>query len=1069
MWIVKLALRRPYTFVVLSLMLMLGGIGTTLRMPKDIFPVIKEPMVTVLWQYPGFTAAEMANEVTEWSEFLTSQFVGDIKRMESRNIFGFGIMRLYFHSRVSLDRALAQVGAVSLTILKKMPLGTNPPYVLIYDPSSVPVMLVALASQTMTEAELFDYGQFTVRQAIAPVEGAQLPLPWGGIPRVIMVDLDPVRMLAHGVTADEVNQAMMRQSLILPTGSVRIGRLEYMLQVNTNVPTMELLNSVPIKSVGGRIVYARDVAQVRDGYQPQTNLVRLDGRKTVFLSVGKGGEVSTLDIIAETKEVLKTVPTPGDLAFTILFDQSLYVLGAIEGVVIEGLTAAVLTGLLILLFLGSWRGTLVVVISIPICIMTSLFLLGLTGNTVNLMTLGGLALSVGILVDDATVTLENIHRHAAMGKGTIPAILDGSHEIAIPAFVSTLCICIVFLPVGLLTGPPYFLFVPMALAVLFAIATSYLLSRTLVPVLSNFLLRGELSAHAATSTARPGAFKRFHQRLEARFDAFRERYLRVLGWSLHNPLVVLAMFGAAVLLGVLAIPSMGRDFFPPADGNSLRLHVNAPTGTRIEETGLWFSKVERTIREVIGSDLEVILDNIGIPQPNNIVLSDNITVSSADGEILMGLKRERRHSALEYQRRLRAVLPEKFPELGFYFQPSDMQTQILNLGLPAPVDVRLYGAAPLGELSALARRIERRLIGVPGAVDVHIQQRMDQPALRIDVDRDRLAKMAGDGQGGVLDFAQSDIARNLVMEASSSLMIAPNYWTDPASGHTYSLVVQAPLDKLSSVQDLNNIPIRGSGPSGSGTQGQYLGNVAEIGRTQVPAEVTHTNVLNTFDVMANIQGVDAGSVVSAVRKIIAEESVGLPKGIAIEMAGQGLTMDRAFEQLGQGLLMAVVLVYLIMVINFQSWSDPFIIIMALPGAFCGVIAMLLLTHTTFSVPSLMGAIMTVGVATANSILVVSFAKNALYEGQSPIEAALSAGRARLRPVIMTVIAMVFGMIPMSLGLSEGGSQNAPLGRAVIGGMLLASVATLILVPVIFSLMRRRWQPPVPQEGAELLV
>ncbi|MFO1080058.1 MAG: efflux RND transporter permease subunit [Reyranellaceae bacterium] len=1061
MWIVKLALRRPYTFVVLSLMLILGGGGATLRMPKDIFPDVREPAITILWQYPGFPADKMATAITEWSEFITSQFVLDVKRMESRNIFGYGIVRLYFHPGADIQRAVAEATSVSQFILKKMPVGSNPPIVLVYDPSSVPVMLVALDSDSLTEAQLFDFGQFTVRQAIAPVRGAQLPLPWGGNPRVIMVDLDPVRMLAHGVTADEVNQAMLRQSAILPTGSVRIGKTEFMLEVNNNVPSMDQLNAVPIKSVEGRIIYARDVATVRDGYQPQTNLVRLNGRKTVYLSVGKGGDVSTLDVIAQSKEALKTVPTPGNLRFIVLFDQSLFVLGAIGGVVTEGLMAAGLTGLLILLFLGSWRGTIVAIISIPVCVFTSLMLLGLTGNTVNLMTLGGLALSVGILVDDATVTLENIHRHLDMGKGLIPAILDGSQEIAIPAFVSTLCICVVFLPVALLTGVPRFLFVPLALAVLFAIATSYFLSRTLVPVLADFLLRAEVEHRR--SNRPPGFFGRFHRGFERGFESFRDGYLGVLGWSLRHPAVVLGGFGLALVAAVAAVPGMGRDFFPPPQGDSLRLHVAAPTGTRIEETGLWFSRVETVIREVLGDDLDVLVDNIGIPQFNNIVLSDNITVSSADGEILMGLSKTRRHGSLEYTRRLREVLPGRFPELTFYFQPADMQTQILNRGQPAPIDIKVYGPAKPELLHALARRIERRLMAVPGAVDVHIQQRMDQPSLRIQVDRDRLASLAP-GTGPVLDFAQTDVGRNVLMEASSSLMVSPNYWLEPSTGHTYSLVVQAPLDKLSSQDDVAGIPVR----AGGGAPGQYLGNVAELGRGQIPAEVSHTNVLVTFDVMANIQGVDQGSVAAAVEKIIADESAGLPKGVVIEMAGQSETMNRAFVQLGQGLILAVVLVYLIMVVNFQSWSDPFIIIMALPGAFCGVVAMLLLTHTTFSVPSLMGSIMTVGVATANSILVVSFAKAALHDGMTPIEAALAAGRARLRPVIMTVIAMAVGMVPMSLGLSEGGSQNAPLGRAVIGGMLFASVATLILVPVIFSLLRRRWQPKAPREGEELL-
>ncbi|MBM3646961.1 MAG: efflux RND transporter permease subunit [Alphaproteobacteria bacterium] len=647
MWIVKLALRRPYTFVVLSMMLILSGIASTTRLPKDIFPEIREPTVSVLFQYPGFTAADMANAITEWTEFITTQFVADIKRMETRTIFGFTVMRLYFHPNVDIDRAVAQVTAVQQTVLKRLPIGTNPPYVLIYDPSSVPVMLVALASQQLTEAQLFDFGQFTVRQSIAPVKGAQIPLPWGGAPRVIMVDLDPERMMAQGVTAADVNQAVSGQNVILPTGWVRIGKTEYYLQLNNSLPTMEALNALPIKNNNGRLVYLGDVAHVRDGYQPQTNLVRLDGHRTVFLSVGKSGEVSTLDIIAQTKEVLKNIPTPADLKFVVLFDQSAYVLGAIQGVVVEGMIAAGLTGLLILLFLESWRGTIVVIVSIPICVFAAIFLLGATSNTINLLTLGGLALSVGILVDDATVTLKNIHRHMAMGKPLVPAILDGSHEIAIPAFVSTLCICIVLLPVGLLTGPPRFLFVPMALAVIFAVATSYLLSRTLVPVLTHHLMRGE---HDSASERPKTAFQRFHAGFERGFEAFRQRYLGLLAWALHHPTVILLVFGVAAMLAVLAVPWVGRDFFPPVGGSQIRLHVAVPTGTRIEETGAYFRRIEDEIRAVVGNDIDVMLDNIGIPQPNNILLSDNVTASSADGEILMSLKADRRHSTLEYMR-----------------------------------------------------------------------------------------------------------------------------------------------------------------------------------------------------------------------------------------------------------------------------------------------------------------------------------------------------------------------------------------------------------------------------------
>jgi len=1058
MWIVKLALRRPYTFVVIALIILIAGLGAARKMPRDIFPAINEPVVTLLWQYPGFPADDMANQIATWSEFLTTQFVADIKRIESRNIFGYSVIRLYFQPGVNVDRAVAQVTAISQTVLKKMPLGTTPPFILIYDPSSVPVMLVALDSEKLSEQQLFDFGQFTVRQALSPVQGAQLPLPYGGKPRVIMVDLDPIRMQALGVTPADVNRALNAQNVILPTGSVLIDKTEFMLRMNNVPPTMSLLNKVPIKNHEGKLVYMGDVGNVRDGYMPQTNLVRYNGHKTALMSVGKSGSVSTLDVIADSKAILDTIPLPEDLKFSILFDQSPFVTGAIEGVVIEGMTAAALTSLLILLFLGSWRSTLIVVISIPVCVFASIFILYALGHTLNLMTLGGLALSVGILVDDATVTLENIHRHLAMGKNLIQSILDGSREIAIPAFVSTLCICIVFLPVSLLTGPPKSLFVPMALAVVFAVITSYAMSRTLVPVLSYQLMRNESHGHAKSDDpVRPvNFFTRLYCAFDRGFGSFSLRYLSVLNWSLTHPRYVLAIFGVATAMAAATIPYIGRDFFPTIDAGELRLHVSAPIGTRIEETGVYFSRVEAAIREVAGDDVSVIIDNIGIPPANNIALSDNVTTSSADGEILIALKEKRKQSAQEYMRQLRVVLPKKFPELSFYFQPGDMMNQILNLGLPTPIDIKVFGMASKVSLYQLAQKIETRLKQIPGAVDVHIQQSIAQPALNIEVDRALAAEMG---------FDQRDIAENVLIQASSSLMITPNFWTDPSSGHTYNIVTQTPLNLLQSLEDVSNTPL----PSQKGGQTQYLGNVADITRIQVPAQVTHTNSLNTFDVMANIQGTDTGTVATQVKQIIREVSENLPKGVSIELNGQAATMDAAFGQLGLGLLGAILLVYFILVINFQSWTDPLIIITALPGAFCGIILILLCTGTTFNVPSLMGSIMTVGVATANSILVVSFAGGLLREGKSSIEAALTAGQARLRPVVMTAFAMVIGMIPMALGLSEGGQQNAPLGRAVIGGMLFATIATLILVPVIFSLMRRNWKPAEMRQGEELLV
>ena len=1057
MWIVKLALRRPYTFLVVAFLLILAGVGASIKMPRDIFPAINEPVVTVVWNYPGFPPEDMANQISQWSEFLTTQFVGNIKNIESRNVFGFSVIRLYFQPGVDIGGAMAQVTSVSQTVLKRMPLGTTPPYILVYDPSSVPVMLVALDSQEMSEAELFDFGMFTVRQALSPVAGAQLPLPYGGTPRVITIDLDPVRMQAYGVTPSDVNRALNSQNLILPTGSVMIDKTEYMLKVNSSPSTMELLNKVPVKSINGSLVYIEDIGHARDGYLPQTNMIRYNGHKSALVSVGKSGNVSTLDVIAQAKSVLEKIPTPADLKFSVLFDQSPFVTGAIQGVIIEGLTAASLTCLLILLFLGSWRSMVVVVVSIPVCVFTSIFILHSLGHTLNLMTLGGLALSVGILVDDATVTVENIHRHLEMRKNLIQSILDGAREISIPAFVSTLCICIVFFPVGLLTGAPKHLFVPMALAVVFAIVTSYFLSRTLVPVLTHYLMRG-MPSHGdhAASGAKQNIFARISLNFERGFETFKKRYLSILQWSLFNPKKIFSIFGLATLIACASLPFVGRDFFPTIDAGELRLHVLAPTGTRIEETAIYFSQVEEAIRELAGSDIAVILDNIGIPPPNNIALSDNVTVSSADGEILIALKPERTRSAQEYMRLLRVLLPEKFPNLSFYFQPGDMMNQILNLGLPTPIDVRVFGLASEDVLFNFAKQIEERMLKIPGAVDVHIQQRRDQPTLNINVDRERAAQM---------NFTQRDIAENVLIQASSSLMVTPNFWTDPKSGHTYNIVVQTPLDKLTSFDDVVNTPLPASGKS----QTQYLGNVASVTRGQTSAQVSHTNVLNTFNVMSNIQGRDTGSVSAQIKQIIKELSKDLPKGVSIELGGQARMMDQAFMQLGIGLLGAILLVYLILVINFQSLTDPLIIIMALPGAFCGIIMMLLFTSTTFSVPSLMGSIMTVGVATANGILVISFANELLHSGKTSMHAALEAGQARLRPVVMTALAMIVGMIPMALGLSEGGEQNAPLGRAVIGGMLLASVATLILVPVTFSLLRKNWIPPAPEQGDELLV
>jgi len=1054
MWIVKLALRRPYTFIVVALIVILSGALAILRTPKDIFPSINEPIVTVIWQFNGFPAPDMANQITQFSEFTLTQFVSDIRRIESQSVFGKSVIRIFFQPTVRIDQAVAQVTATSQTILRRMPVGTTPPIILAYDPSSVPIMQVALGSQTKTEAELFDFAQFTVRQALAPVQGALLPTPYGGNPRVIVVDLEPGRLAAQGITPNEVNRALNQQNLVGPTGSVLIGPMEYVLRLNSSPAQVQLLNDIPIKRINGKILYLRDVANVRDGYLPQTNLVRYDGHKSVLLSILKTGKASTLDVVGAARAVLEQVPLPGDVKLTVLFDQSTFVVAAMKGVVAEGMIAAALTGLLILLFLGSWRSTVVVAVSIPVSVLAGIVCLAAFGHTLNLMTLGGLALSVGILVDNATVTVENIHRHMDMGKGLIASILDGSREIAIPAFVATLCICVVFLPVALLSGAPKHLFVPMALAVVFSVAISFALSRTLVPVMTHYLFRGIGHGHS-DHEGRPGLGRRVYLAFDRGFEAFRRGYVGLLRRCLERPVVVAGIFAIAVASAAVLVPLAGRDFFPVVDARAIRLHVVAPTGTRIEETGVHFSRVSEAIRRILGDDVEVIVDNIGIPPGTNLATSDNVTSSSADGELLISLKPESSRGGKASIRELRRVLPAEFPKLEFYFQPADMMNQILNFGLPAAIDVKVFGLARDDELHKIAKTLKDRILAIRGAVDVHLQQRLDQPSLQVDVDRTRAADVG---------MTEREVADNLLISTSSSLMVSPNYWTDPRSGRNYSLVVQTPPQYLETLEDLINTPLSGQGQ----IPVQYLGDVAHIKEGRVPVLVTHTNVQTTFDVMAGVQDRDLGAVSSDIRKVVDEMAPALPKGVTVEIGGQARTMDETFANLGFGLIGAVLLVYLIMVINFQSWTDPLIIIMALPGAFCGIVWMLVATGTTFSVPSLMGAIMTVGVATANSILLIAFANDQLRAGKNAAEAAIEAGFARLRPVLMTAFAMIVGMIPMSLGLGEGGEQNAPLGRAVIGGLLMATVATLVFVPVVFSLMRRGWKPAAAEEGSELL-
>ncbi|MBI3529520.1 MAG: efflux RND transporter permease subunit [Betaproteobacteria bacterium] len=1042
MWIVRLALSRPYTFVVVAMLIVLLGIVSIFRMPKDIFPEIAEPIVTLIWQYVGIPADAFEKQITIFSEQQINTTVSNIKRIESHTINGKNVIRIYFQPSVRIDQAVSQITATSQTIIRRMPPGQQPPQIVQYDASSVPILQIALGSDTMSEQQLYDQGLWLVRNEVVPVSGATVPLPYGGRPRLVMIDADPLRMHAKGVTVKDINDALNRQNVNLPTGSTQIGSRDYVLSINNSPEKIAELGDLPIRTIGGAMVYIRDVADVRDGYNEQTSLVRHDGRKSALITVLKSGGASTLDIIRDVRQRLSNVTLPEGLSLSFLFDQSVFVVNAMHAVVVEGLMAAVLTGLLILLFLGSWRSMVVVVTSIPLAILFSIIMLSAMGYSLNLMTLGGLALAVGILVDDATVTIENIHRHIAMGKGLKQSILDGSQQIVVPVLVSMLCICIVFLPVLLLTGAARYLFTPMALAVVFSILASYGLSRTLVPVMSRYLLLEDEHGDGH------GVMARLHSVVETSFERLRRNYLSALRWALASRVTVFALFIVLVIGSAGAVLFIGWEFFPVVDAGQIRLHVNAPAGTRIDDTGVIFSKVQDEIRRTIDAkDLDVIIDNVGIPPSTNLAYSDNVTLSSGDGEILVSLKPDHQVATKEYVRRLRQRLPEQFPECTFYFQPGDMMNQILNFGLPAPIDVKIIG----GDYKNfhLAKEIEARMKRIAGAVDVHVHQIMNQPALRVQVDRTRAAQ---------LGFSQREIAENFLIASSSSVVVTPNYWNDPKTGRPYQVVVVQPHETaLNSVEAVLNIPLPGKGQSPT----QTLGNVATVKHVELPAIINHVNTELAFDVYANVQGRDLGAVASDVRKVVDEF---IPKALEqknntrIEIAGQAESMYDAFTRMGIGLIAAVLLVYFIMVINFQSWTDPFIIITALPGAFCGIIWMLFLSGTSFSVPSLMGAIMSVGVATANSILMVSFANEQLRNGMSPIEAALEAGSTRLRPVLMTAAAMVIGMAPMASGLGEGGEQNAPLGRAVIGGLLLATVATLFFVPVVFSLLRRHGVP-----------
>jgi multidrug efflux pump subunit AcrB len=1056
MWLVRVALQRPYTFIVMAMLIVILGVTSIRSMPTDIFPNIDIPVISVVWNYTGLAPEEMERRiVTNYERTLTTT-VNDIEHIESQSLTGIAVIKIFFQPGASIDAATAQVTAISQTVLRQMPTGTTPPLVIRYSASNVPILQLALGSDSLSEQQLFDLGVNFIRADIATVQGAQLPWPYGGKQRQIAVDIDPQRLFAWGLSPRDVSNALGLQNVILPTGTAKIGDVEYPIVINSSPDLFQQIEDLPIKAVRGTVVYLRDVASVRDGYSPQTSMVHVAGKRSVLMSVLKNGGASTLDVVARIRALLPATlaKLTKEINVQLLFDQSLFVRAAVDGVVREALIAAGLTGLMILLFLGSLRSTLIVVLCIPLSILVSLTVLGALGHTLNVMTLGGLALAVGILVDDATVAIENIHRNFGQNKTFVRAIVDGAQEIAVPAFVSTLCICIVFVPVAFITGAAKSLFLPLALAVVFAMLTSYFLSRTLVPTLVRLMLKGEFDQHGRAGNS---WFRRFVAAFDRAFERLRHGYGRWLAFALEHRGPVAILFLGFVLASVALFPLIGRDFFPSVDAGLIKLHVRLPPGTRIEETERRLAQIEDTLRLVIPPDqIQTLIDNEGVPVSGiNLSLSEGALISSGDAQILIALKPD--HPPTErYVRKLRKSLADAYPDTTFFFLAPDISTQVLNFGLAAPLAVQAIG--PVGgeaQTLAIARDLVKRIKKVPGAADVHLAQVPEVQELRIDVDRS-MAAQAG--------LTQRDVAGDVLLSLSGSAQVSPNYWLDKTRGIQYLVAVQTPQYMNNSLDAVNGTPLS----TGSDGRPQLLTNVSRISRTTGPLNITHYNATRTYDVNANVAGTDLGSVTTAVDKIVRELTPKLPRGVTLRVLGQADSMVSSFRALSLGLLFAIVLVYLLMVVNFQSWLDPLVILMALPGAVSGIAWCLYLTHTTISVPALMGSIMCVGVATANSILVVTFANGQRALGRDAHTAALAAGMTRLRPVMMTALAMLFGMLPMALGFGEGGEQNAPLGRAVIGGLGLATPATLFFVPVMYSLLRRRAPVVVDRELEEAL-
>ena len=1056
MWIVRLALRRPYTFVVGALVLVLLSPFILLRTPTDIFPAINIPVISVVWQYAGLSAQEIEQRILYNHERSMSASVNDIEHIESSAYSGVGVIKVFLQPGASVDAGVSQITAIAQTILRQLPAGQTPPLIIRYNASTVPILQYAISSGRLSEQEIYDLSQNQVRVGLATVQGAAVPWPYGGKTRLVCVDLDLAALKARNLSPQDVVAAFSAQNLVLPSGSVKIGAAELDVELNASPRGIDELNALPVRTVNGATILVRDVAQVRDGHVPQQNIVRRDGVRGALLTILKSGSASTLDVVARVKSAMPRILAglPPGVDVSEFADQSLFVRAAVRDVVREGVIAAALTALMILLFLGSWRATLIIALSIPLSVLASLAALSALGETINLMTLGGLALAVGILVDDATVAIENIHRHLAAGRPLEDAILDGAREIALPAFVSTLCICIVFLPMFFLGGVAGHLFAPLAQAVVFAMLASYVISRTLVPTLVLWLHRG---APGHEASAAPAAWRRpfiaVHRGFEDRFARMRDRYRATLSGLLGRPKAVAALFAVFCAGSFALIPQLGQDFFPEVDAGQFRLHLRARSGTRIEETVRLVDEVERVIREEIpAGELGGLLDNIGIPT-SGIALSysNSGLIGTGDADILVALRHGHAPTA-GHVRRLRLRLNREFPGTTFYFLPGDIVSQTLNFGLPAPFNIQIAGRDQERN-RAIAARLAAEIRRVPGAVDVRVQQPADQPKLRVAVDRLKASEIG---------LTERDVANSVLLALSGSGQVQPGYWLNPQTGIQYLVNVRAPERAVDSLEAVGAIPVSASRP-GDG-DGQVLANLANLERTQGPPVISHYNVTPVIDIYGGGGGRDLGGVLADIGPLVERASRELPRGSFIQVRGQAATMRTSFNGLGVGLVVAIVLIYLLLVVNFQSWLDPFIIITALPGALAGVVWALHLTLTTVSVPALMGAIMSLGVATANSVLIVSFARDRLAATSDPLAAALEAGSGRLRPVLMTAGAMIIGMLPVALGLGDGGEQNAPLGRAVIGGLVVATVATLLVVPVVFRLLHRH-RTPVPPESS----